>query len=446
MTTKSLFLMDHLRENGGLRVAHELARTLQTEDDRVEFFVLQAVADGAVLQPDSAVRVIMGNRRRHKLRWSVPLGAVRLLRVARRFDVLVSASETGFMLLLGWLVSRLVRRPFVVLVQSPLAESIATWVPAKVQPFTRWVNARADCSICVSPQLIAGVVENGMPVESTALMTVGLDVERIWQLAREPAPLLPPGQRYVIAVGRLSRQKGFDLLIQAHAKVVAAGEYHSLYIVGEGPERARLEQLAVELGVADSVFLVGFLANPHPVLARADLFVLSSRQEGMGGIVLLEALGHGVPIVATDCLTGPRSLLDDGRLGELVPPENVDALAAAIEQHLRAPADLRSRALAGPDRAREFDPAHTAIQFVAVLRSLIARAPHGGSVLGRRPPQQAWIAHGFRLGRGSGGVDRRPGRQLRRGRLAAGTPTATESAETSVVTTAFAPTTTRSPT
>ncbi len=389
MTTKALFLVDHLQENGGLRVAHELARSLQTDTARVDLFVLQAVSDGAVLELDPAIPVVVGNRRRRKLRWSIPLGALRLFRQAHRCDVLVSVSETGFVLLLGWLAARLSRRPFVVLVQSPLAESIATWVPPRVQPLTRWVNARADASICVSPQLVQGVIENGMPAEATASITVGVDVDRIRHLAQQSAFTARPDSRYIVAVGRLSTQKGFDLLIAAHAKVLAAGEPHLLYIVGEGPERSRLEQLGRELGVQDTVFLAGFLANPHPLLAAADLFVLSSRNEGMGGLVLLEALGHGVPIVATDCVTGPRSLLEGGRLGTLIPTEDVDAMADAIGHHLRHPEDLRGKALCGPDRAREFDPAHSAAQFVAILESVISRRPGDRPILRRRQVRQA---------------------------------------------------------
>jgi hypothetical protein len=151
-----------------------------------------------------------------------------------------------------------------------------------------------------------------------------------------------------------------------------------LRIVGGGPELGPLGQLAADLGVADSVELTGFVVDPQPLIAAADLFVLSSYYEGTGGLVLFEALAHRVPIVATDCHTGPRRVLQDGVLGALVPVGDVAAMAAAIADHLRDPAPLRARVQAGPDRAREFDAGRAA----TVLRRLIEDVAAGRSVRG----------------------------------------------------------------
>ena len=174
-----------------------------------------------------------------------------------------------------------------------------------------------------------------------------------------------------MAVGRLTGEKGFDLLIRAHAGVFDAGQEHELLILGEGPDRAQLSELAEQLGVQNSVRLPGFVANPPPLVAGADLFLLSSRREGMGGLALLEALSQGVPVVATDCIAGPRQLLCDGRLGQLVAVEDVTGLTAAIRRFLERPEDLRSRAQGGPVRARDFDPARAAEQFLETLEEVI---------------------------------------------------------------------------
>jgi glycosyltransferase involved in cell wall biosynthesis len=137
----------------------------------------------------------------------------------------------------------------------------------------------------------------------------------------------------LLAVGRLSPQKDFECLLRAFATVRAETDAR-LMILGEGPERARLESLVTELGLTGDVELPGWVGNPYPYMARSDLFVLSSRWEGLP-TVLIEALFCGLRIVATDCPSGPQEILDGGRYGALVPVGDHAALAAAIIASLR---------------------------------------------------------------------------------------------------------------
>jgi glycosyltransferase involved in cell wall biosynthesis len=145
----------------------------------------------------------------------------------------------------------------------------------------------------------------------------------------------------VIAVGRLAPQKDFATLIRAFALVRARRACH-LLILGEGPDRPALEALAQDLGVAADVSLPGFSVNPHADVRRADLFVLSSLFEGLPN-ALIEAVALGVPCVSTDCLSGPREILLDGRGGPLVPVGDPERLAAAMLESLENPE--RARAL-----------------------------------------------------------------------------------------------------
>jgi glycosyltransferase involved in cell wall biosynthesis len=168
----------------------------------------------------------------------------------------------------------------------------------------------------------------------------------------------------LIALGRLSRQKGFDVLIEAMSKVPMPWQ---LDIWGEGEERKRLEAMITERKLESSIHLCGYTDKPLSVLAAADLFVLSSRHEGLP-TVLIEALACACRIVATDCPHGPREILMNGRLGSLVPPENPNALTEAIIREMEnAPlidVDLRKK------KAEEFTVATAGKRWLLLLSLL----------------------------------------------------------------------------
>jgi glycosyltransferase involved in cell wall biosynthesis len=132
-----------------------------------------------------------------------------------------------------------------------------------------------------------------------------------------------------LAIGRLVRQKGFDLLLQAFAIVRERRPEWSLHIVGSGPERARLGSLAVELGVEKAVAWSTATSNPFPLYRWADLVLVPSRFEGFPNVPL-EAMALGRAVIFADCKTGPRELTENGRFGRLVPVGDVEALARAI--------------------------------------------------------------------------------------------------------------------
>jgi len=190
----------------------------------------------------------------------------------------------------------------------------------------------SDCVVAVSRQLedeLAAFLGNGAPDLRTIYNPVELDAV-IADARREPPVGLPgrPEDR-LVAVGRLTKQKGFDVLLGAFARMAACDR--QLVILGEGPERPALEALASELGIAKRVLMPGHVGNVPAVLARSSVFVLSSRYEGLPN-ALLEALACGCHVVSTDCPTGPSEILRQPADGELVPVEDEGAMAAAIER------------------------------------------------------------------------------------------------------------------
>jgi glycosyltransferase involved in cell wall biosynthesis len=136
----------------------------------------------------------------------------------------------------------------------------------------------------------------------------------------------------ILGVGRLTGQKAFDVLIEAFARV-RKSHLARLLILGEGDDRSMLEALIRRRGLEKDVAMPGFVSNPYPYMAHAALFVLSSRWEGLP-TVLVEAMSLRTPVIATDCPSGPQEILRNGQYGQLVPVNDPDALALAIQHHL----------------------------------------------------------------------------------------------------------------
>ena len=233
------------------------------------------------------------------------------------------------------------------------------WRWRHVLPLIRRLYPQADAIIAVSEGVAEDLARTaGLPREAIATVYNPVVSERLHAQAREAVdhPWFAPGAPPVIlAAGRLLPQKDFPTLLRAFARLRRQQEAR-LVILGEGKERAALERLARELGVADAVDLPGFAPNPFAYMARASLFVLSSAHEGLPG-VLIQALACGCPVVSTDCPSGPAEILEGGRWGPLVPVGDDAALAEAMLATLAAPlprARLRERGAAfSVERAAE---------------------------------------------------------------------------------------------
>ena len=181
------------------------------------------------------------------------------------------------------------------------------------------------------------------------------DIERVQRLAREQ-PDLPIDWSVptVVAAGRLTEQKGFRYLLQAFA-AVANKRPCQLLILGEGEDRPALSRQAKDLRIADRVLMLGFQRNPFACMARGRMFVLSSVWDEVGNVIV-EAMACGIPVVSTDCPSGPGEIITHGLNGLLVPPGDPDALAAAIERVLMDQALAKRLAEAGLARVRAFSP------------------------------------------------------------------------------------------
>ncbi|MGE4345675.1 MAG: glycosyltransferase [Geoalkalibacter sp.] len=174
----------------------------------------------------------------------------------------------------------------------------------------------------------------------------------------------------IVGVGELCARKDFSTLIEAFALLRKRLECR-LLLLGEGRQRSQLEEQVKSMGLDDQVMMPGFVENPYPLMAHSSLFVLSSICEGFG-IVLAEALALGVPAVSTDCPSGPREILQNGKYGPLVPVKDAEALSAAMEKTLLAPAS--------PDFLREAVKPYTVVASASRYLHTLGLAGHSNAV------------------------------------------------------------------
>lgn len=191
--------------------------------------------------------------------------------------------------------------------------------------------ARADFVVGVSEGIATEMIGLGIPESRVRAIPNPIDVIDVVERAMQHQAshrFFDSEAKVVVAVGSLTAQKDYPTLLRAIARVRTQTDVR-LLILGEGGLRADLEALTRQLGLEEVVDLPGFQNPPWALMARADLFVLSSVFEGWPN-VLMEALALGLPVASTDCATGPREMLDDGRLGSLAAPGDPEDLARAI--------------------------------------------------------------------------------------------------------------------
>lgn len=181
-----------------------------------------------------------------------------------------------------------------------------------------------------------------------------VDIERIRKLANEKIahPWFKEKIPIIIACGRLTAQKNYPLLLKAMSLILKENSAR-LLILGEGEDQSKLEEYAGKLGISHNVAFLNFQSNPFKYMSRATVFVLSSSWEGFPNVII-EAMACGVPVVSTQCPSGPEEAITDGANGLLVPVRDVNALAKAILRLLKDESLRKRVAETGRKRAEDF--------------------------------------------------------------------------------------------
>ena len=181
-----------------------------------------------------------------------------------------------------------------------------------------------------------------------------IDLKKIMKLKEEEIKELTIKKKpFLLTAGRLTKQKGYPYLLRAYSRIYKEID-EKFVILGTGKDHEKLKSLVNELGIREHVFFLGFQKNPYKFMNRASIFVLSSLWEGFPNVIL-EAMACGVPVISTDCPSGPREIITNGKNGILVPPADEKALAEAmlnllINKNLRKHFSIEGKKKAGDFR------------------------------------------------------------------------------------------------
>jgi glycosyltransferase involved in cell wall biosynthesis len=378
--------MHDLTPGGVERQCLTLARELQARGLDITLVLHRAEGELHPLLPQSLPVVDLRSRRTLQ---DIPLLAS-YLRRARPDVLLANVDHNNLAALLAKAMAR-VETAVITCQHNSLAPGFNggerwtyRWIPLGYRLLAPFGSAMVAVSAGISAELadLAGIrAENIVTINNPALdegfaERAGAPGEHPWLVDRN-GPLF-------VTAGRLVPQKDHETLLRGFA-AFRAGAPGRLLILGDGPLRPRLEATVSALGIGEWVQFLGFVANPLPYVREADAFVLTSRSEGFGN-VLVEALGCGTPVIATDCPHGPAEILDRGRCGVLVPPGDGQALAIA----LAGATALRDRYPAAMLKARaaEFSAAACAARYHALFRSLSGRRAGGARRMPAARPQK----------------------------------------------------------
>jgi glycosyltransferase involved in cell wall biosynthesis len=316
---------------------------------------------------------------------SSPYALASFLKTVKPDYLIAMATIINFPAIFGWRLAGRVPTKLVISEHSTM--SYKAQVEFKADPRMRllpWLSRTFYPWACGlhanSPEVLDDLLQTiGVPIPPERTVAIGnaVNIEAIATYSQlEPEhPWLQNKQKPVLlSAGRLARQKNFPLLLQAFADVRKSLDAR-LIILGEGPERPALQQQIQRLNLESVVSLPGFTYNPWSAMARADAFILPSEEEPFG-LVLVEAMACGLPIIATDAISsGPRSILDNGKYGVLVPRSQQEALTTGILEVMSSDSLRHQLSTAGKERCQDYRPEKIANQWLSFLEALPPRVP-----------------------------------------------------------------------
>jgi glycosyltransferase involved in cell wall biosynthesis len=350
-------------EIGGVERAFiNLANGLQESNVEVDLVIGRAGGDmGRHLQAGTRVFDLASDR----MLMSIPKLA-KYLRKRSPYALIAAMTHSGAAAVLARLAARS-KVKIVATEHNTMSKIVANTrgLKYRLMPFwSRWTFNSVDHIVAVSGGVADDLsVQTGIPRSKFQVIYNPVISDSLYEAAKAPVehPWFQAGKPpVVIAVGRLDAQKDFSMLIRAF-RLVRDSRLVRLVILGEGPDRSRIESVVREQRLAEDVALPGFEHNPYRFMNRSAVFALSSAWEGFG-VVLVEALALGLPVVSTNCTYGPAEILCNGKYGTLVPVSDHQAMAKALLHALDGPS-----LYINSEYIRKFKTRNVASQYISLV-------------------------------------------------------------------------------
>jgi glycosyltransferase involved in cell wall biosynthesis len=327
---KLAFVLPSTTAGGAERVFLNLLRSFDRQNFKLHFIVINPVGPYLNIVPSDVVLHILGYKR-------VGRAIVRLAAVLRNLNPNVVLSSIGHLNLALLIIKPLLKKSTKIFVRESNIPSVAFASGAKnriFRIFYRILYSHSDGVICPGEAIKSDLSKN-FRIETNKMVIIPnpVDLDEIRLKINSDNSPFQKGRIRLLAVGSLTKQKGFDILIKATARLAIMKPEIHLTIMGIGPEKKNLEKQICSFFLSDFVTLVGLKENPFPYLHHADLFVLTSRWEGLPNVVL-ESLACGTPVVAFDCPGSVNEILNNPLQGTLVPTGDVEALIKAINERI----------------------------------------------------------------------------------------------------------------
>ena len=345
---KIVWFIDHLRPDGAQFVLRQLVEGLAARGHNQTVICLNDSWDDALVKhmTEAGARVRIVGKIPIFLGYGL-LSAFLFLR-RERFDVAVTLLFVSDVI--GRTLAHFACIPRIVTSIQTRDEFYRGWQRWLVRRTVRWADVVELCSENIRD---FAVKEEGVPVDRICVIPHSIQVEDYALPVDKEAVRsefgLGPTDILVVSLGRLTYQKGYDILLQAIA-LLASPDVHVI-LAGKGEDEAKLRALASSLGIGARVHFAGYRRDVPRLLHGLDIYTQPSRYEGMS-LAILQAMASSCPIVAT-AVDGTRELIMDGIHGWLVPPEDVSALATAIQKVCSDPSEANRRGAAAYQRVRD---------------------------------------------------------------------------------------------
>ena len=348
---KILFFIEELRAGGAEKVLCNLVNEMDQNRFDVTVQTLWKADAEKFLKPGVRYRYCYGEKNRingFRSRAEAAAGLTYPLHIKGDYDIEVAYLECGATKIMAASTNKKAKK--IAWVHCDLALKMSD-PQAFVEKAAKWY-AKYDRVVCVSRNVKDSFDRLfGIP-EKTVVLYNTVDDAEIRGKAEAVLPGMPEKRRLTaVTLGRLTHQKAYDRLLKVHKALLDDGFVYDLWILGEGPDREKLEQYISENDLSDSARLFGYCTNPYPFIKAADLLVCSSRYEGFSTFVT-EGMVLGKPVVTTDC-TGMKELLGDSEYG-LITENSEEALLEGMRTMLRDAGLLERYAARAAERGRDF--------------------------------------------------------------------------------------------